>query len=133
MDMHSCHFRPAKRGKHLVCECGERFPCANKDCGHVDCWEERGDAPVCHFCNEKLIGEHNTENSNWGCMAIRNKTYAAHYCCRDANETTSRRDIACRARGGYFPEPCSHQFEGKNSLSPETINQLKETYVRSVS
>jgi len=127
---HVCHYQPAKRGNYVVCDCGDRFPCAEKDCGHRLCWEERGKAPVCHFCQNTLTGEHNTENSNWGVMSIRNKTRAAHYCCRDANSTTARKDIACRAKGGYYPEECVHEFEGKQILTLDIVKQLADNYVR---
>lgn len=127
---HSCDFQPSKRGKHLVCSCGDRFPCVEKDCGHRDCWEERATDPSCHFCGDKLKGAHNTESATWGVMSVRNKSRAAHYCCRDANSTTSRRDIACRAAGpnAYYPESCSHEFEGKEALSKDAVKQLADSY-----
>jgi hypothetical protein len=125
---HKCSFHPAKRGSHLVCSCGERFPCAERDCGHLDCWEERKSDPVCHFCNLKLKGPHNTEDATWGSMAIRGKTRAAHYCCRDANNSTPRRDIGCRALRGYMPELCGHEFEGKDSLTTAQVKLLADSY-----
>lgn len=127
---HVCDYQPAKRGKSLVCSCGERFPCVDKDCGHRDCWDERGTLPFCHYCEEKLKGEHNTESATWGSMNVRNKTRAAHYCCRDANGSTSKKDIACRAAGpnSYFPEKCEHEFEGKESMSKDMVQQLADSY-----
>lgn len=115
MDKHVCEFVPSKRGKFDVCSCGERWPCAGKDCGHFQCWEERGELPVCHFCRERLSGPHNTEEATWGSMSVRGKTRAGHYCCRDANSTTPRNEIVGRARGAnsYWPEKCEHKFEGK--------------------
>lgn len=129
-EIHQHVFNPAKRGNYEVCSCGERFPCAEKDCGHIGCWEARGTLPTCHFCGEKLKGEHNTETATWGAMNIRNRTRAAHYCCRDANGTTPRKDIICRAHGpnAYFPEPCEHEFEGKEPMDIAMLKQLAKDY-----
>lgn len=129
-EQHVHEFHPSKRGNYESCGCGERFPCAEKDCGHPGCWEARGKPPVCHFCTEKLTGDHNTETATWGGMNIRNHTRAAHYCCRDANSSTPRRDIACRAKGpnSYYPETCTHNFEGKEQLTKETVKLLADAY-----
>lgn len=126
--VHKCNFQPTKRGNCLACNCGERFPCIEKDCGHLDCWEERGTKPICHFCGDKLKGENNTDGATWGSMLIRGKTRTAHYCCRDANGTTPRKEIACRGRGGYYPELCTHEFEGKEVLTTEAVDALSAAY-----
>jgi hypothetical protein len=130
MEKHVCDYQPSKRGNFVACKCGERFPCADKDCGHVSCWDERGTMPVCHFCGDKLKGEHNTESATWGVMNVRNHTRSAHYCCRDAYSKTSRRDIACRAKGpnAYYPEACSHEFEGKKQLTVDDAKLLAGSY-----
>jgi hypothetical protein len=132
VEKHVHDFKPAKRGKHEVCDCGLRFPCVEKDCGHEPCWEARGTMPVCHFCGEKLKGPHNTEEATWGCFNIRNHTRAAHYCCRDANSSTPRKDIAARACGpnAYYPETCTHEFEGKEQLTLEQVKALAAAYRR---
>lgn len=126
---HSHVFTQAKNGKYEFCSCGDRFPCADKACSHPDCVSARGATPKCFFCGDKLKGENNTETSNWGNMLVRGQTRQSHYCCRDANGSTSRREIGCRAKRGYSPEKCDHTFEGKEELSKEEVKTLADNYL----
>ena len=47
-------WRTLRGGRAESCtECGMRFPCSNKSCIHVDCWEARGYA-ICLMCGKQM-------------------------------------------------------------------------------
>jgi hypothetical protein len=81
---HTCNWQQSKRGSFEVCSvCQDRFPCQGNDCGHLDCHEARGKAPMCHFCKKIVTGP---RKEAWGTGNIRNHTRTFHYLCRDENQ-----------------------------------------------
>src|SRR5579859_679059 len=93
---HRCVYNPSPRGKFLVCSvCQDRFPCAEDTCGHLDCLDEGGRRPRCHFCRELCKGPNGMttnwptcggEEPMWTSRAVRGITRAVHYDCLDKHK-----------------------------------------------
>jgi hypothetical protein len=105
----ACNYEQAKRGNFEVCTrtgCKERFPCAGNDCGHLDCIEERGELPKCHYCGKRVEGRpagicspsstfepitKSDDNGTWTPWSVRGLNRAVHYSCRSQNASPEER------------------------------------------
>lgn len=139
---HRCLWGPAKRGAWMACSiCDDRFPCAGNDCAHMDCIVERQKMPKCHFCGHVVYGagpskvlgdvpeglqELQGEEGDWVPVNGRGNVYAAHTCCRDTYNGTSRPDLVARFKAGHDLESCKHEFENKEPMDLELLKQLAQ-------
>lgn len=95
---HVCHFEQAARGDHERCKCGERFPCRDADCGHLDCVERRGVLSLCYHCRKRVTGppagirrpgspvaelREWDDEGTWTRWTVWGHTRTVHFKCRD--------------------------------------------------
>lgn len=100
--MHTHHFVPSKRGNFEKCDCGERFPCEDRTCGHLDCVAAR-DTTGCHICEKAIRGAQascsgdtiKTAELPFVIYNGRGRTRAAHWECYENHTETVDTVAAC--------------------------------------
>ena len=55
MTAHQHVWVPSRGGTERCRECGERFPCEERDCGHHDCVAHRA-TTTCFYCHQPIRG-----------------------------------------------------------------------------
>lgn len=124
---------PGRRpGAERCRSCSWTFPCRDRDCGHGDCIDFRGELPLCHYCGKRVQGspagfssrpsqnvlelENDDPAGSWTRWSVRGVTRAVHYCCRDASSPPH--DLQ-KWYGDDPVQPCTHDLDtGVNS--PQT-------------
>lgn len=86
-----------KPGTERCKKCSWTFPCADKNCGHSDCIDFRGELPKCYYCGTKVDGNPSNfrvanaqveelrvadPNGSWGTGNVVGCARSFHHACR---------------------------------------------------
>lgn len=106
--------------------CSWTFPCREETCGHLDCFEFRGELPRCHYCDKRVKGspssicspssklpqlQTTSEAATWTTWNVHGTTRTVHYSCRDENASPAE----------------LYRWYGRDSLNTKSRDQKEST------